>query len=68
MYLLLQAYVPLESSLFERIIYIWGCNKGRCCIEGKGIRVVRAVKTDPAYISKLNSKKTKTNDYSVANL
>ncbi|KAI8605014.1 programmed cell death protein 2 [Dissophora ornata] len=56
MYLLLQAYVPLEKSPYDRVVYIWACNQ-RLCMRKKGsFRVVRALKLNPEYAQKLEKK------------
>ena len=30
MFLLFQGYAPLKDSPYERVIYVWGCNRQRC--------------------------------------
>ncbi|KAF9146232.1 hypothetical protein BG015_011648 [Linnemannia schmuckeri] len=56
MYLLLQAYVPLETSPYDRVVYVWACNQ-RLCMRKKGsFRVVRALKLNPEYAQKLEKK------------
>ncbi|KAF9903262.1 hypothetical protein EC991_004034 [Linnemannia zychae] len=56
MYLLLQAYVPLETSPYDRVVYVWACNQ-RLCMRQKGsFRVVRALKLNPEYAQKLEKK------------
>ncbi|KAF9365730.1 hypothetical protein BGX34_008595 [Mortierella sp. NVP85] len=56
MYLLLQAYVPLEKSPYDRVVYVWACNQ-RLCMRKKGsFRVVRALKLNPEYAQKLEKK------------
>ncbi|KAF9970976.1 hypothetical protein BGZ65_010729, partial [Modicella reniformis] len=56
MYLLLQAYVPLEKSPYDRVVYVWACNQ-RLCMRKKGsFCVVRALKLSPEYAQKLDKK------------
>ncbi|KAF9413038.1 hypothetical protein BGZ94_000864 [Podila epigama] len=56
LYLLLQAYVPLEKSAYDRVVYVWACNQ-RLCMRKKGsFRVVRALKLNPEYAQKLDKK------------
>ncbi|KAF9985383.1 hypothetical protein BGZ75_003055 [Mortierella antarctica] len=56
MYLLLQAYVPLEKSSYDRVVYVWACNQ-RLCMRKKGsFRVVRALKLNAEYAQKLEKK------------
>ncbi|KAF9392661.1 hypothetical protein CPB97_011641 [Podila verticillata] len=56
LYLLLQAYVPLEKSAYDRVVYVWACNQ-RLCMHKKGsFRVVRALKLNPEYAQKLEKK------------
>ncbi|KAG0088334.1 hypothetical protein BGZ92_006304 [Podila epicladia] len=56
LYLLLQAYVPLEKSAYDRVVYVWACNQ-RLCMRKKGsFRVVRALKLNPEYSQKLEKK------------
>ncbi|KAG0376931.1 hypothetical protein BGX24_006973 [Mortierella sp. AD032] len=58
MYLLIQAYVPLESSPYDRVVYVWACNQ-RLCMRKKGsFHAVRALKLNMEYAQKLE-KKTK---------
>lgn len=60
MYLLLQAYVPLEKSPYDRVVYVWACNQ-RLCMRKKGsFRVVRALKLNPEYAQKLDKVKPST--------
>ncbi|KAF9103663.1 hypothetical protein BGX29_003080 [Mortierella sp. GBA35] len=56
MYLLLQAYVPLETSPYDRVVYVWACNQ-RLCMRKKGsFRVVRALKLNQEYAQRLEKK------------
>ncbi|KAF8938084.1 hypothetical protein BGZ47_008747 [Haplosporangium gracile] len=56
MYLLLQAYVPLETSPYDRVVYVWACNQ-RLCMRKKGsFRVVRALRLNAEYAQKLEKK------------
>ncbi|KAG0277658.1 hypothetical protein BGZ96_002765 [Linnemannia gamsii] len=56
MYLLLQAYVPLESSPYDRVVYVWACNQRLCMRKNGSFRVVRALKLNPEYAQKLEKK------------
>ncbi|ORZ29044.1 programmed cell death protein 2 [Lobosporangium transversale] len=56
MYLLLQAYVPLEKSPYDRVVYVWACNQRLCMRKEGSFRVVRALKLNPEYARKLEKK------------
>ncbi|KAF9120316.1 hypothetical protein BGX30_003243 [Mortierella sp. GBA39] len=56
MYLLLQAYVPLETSPYDRVVYVWACNQRLCMRKEGSFRVVRALKLNPEYAQKLEKK------------
>ncbi|KAF9978429.1 hypothetical protein BGZ73_002325 [Actinomortierella ambigua] len=58
MFLLLQAYVPLEKSPYDRVIYVWACNQRKCMRNKGSVRVIRSMKLNPEYAAKLE-KKTK---------
>ncbi|KAG0349353.1 hypothetical protein BG004_007537 [Podila humilis] len=56
LYLLIQAYVPLEKSAYDRVVYVWACNQ-RLCMRKKGsFRVARALKLNQEYAQKLEKK------------
>ncbi|KAF9932184.1 hypothetical protein FBU30_008739 [Linnemannia zychae] len=56
MYLLLQAYVPLETSPYDRVVYVWACNQRLCMRKEGSFRVVRALKLNSEYAQKLEKK------------
>ncbi|KAG0199199.1 hypothetical protein BGX28_007469 [Mortierella sp. GBA30] len=56
MYLLLQAYVPLEKSPYDRVVYVWACNQRLCMRKQGSFRVVRALKLNAEYAQKLEKK------------
>ncbi|KAG0250534.1 hypothetical protein BG011_008272 [Mortierella polycephala] len=56
MYLLLQAYVPLEKSPYDRVVYVWACNQRLCMRKPGSFRVVRALKLNQEYAQKLEKK------------
>ncbi|ORY03098.1 hypothetical protein K493DRAFT_334374 [Basidiobolus meristosporus CBS 931.73] len=61
MFLLLQAYVPLDWSAFHRVMYVWGCNKRKCMQKPGSFRVFRGHLVDESYIQKLKQKEAKKN-------
>ncbi|RUS35486.1 programmed cell death protein 2 [Jimgerdemannia flammicorona] len=61
MYLLFQAYVPLENSPFERVVYVWACNQRRCMRRNGSFRVVRAHKLDEQYQKQQQQKEKQKN-------
>ncbi|KAI8145021.1 hypothetical protein BJV82DRAFT_45042 [Fennellomyces sp. T-0311] len=42
MYLLFQGYVPLATSMYHRVIYVWACNR-RLCMRKAGRCAVIAI-------------------------
>ncbi|KAI1319158.1 hypothetical protein EDD11_004801 [Mortierella claussenii] len=56
MYLLLQAYVPLEKSPYDRVVYVWACNQRLCMRKNGSFRIVRALKLNAEYAQKLEKK------------
>ncbi|KAF9104734.1 hypothetical protein BGX27_009972 [Mortierella sp. AM989] len=56
MYLLLQAYVPLEKSPYDRTVYVWACNSRLCMRKNGSFRVIRALKMNAEYAQKLEKK------------
>ncbi|RHZ44707.1 hypothetical protein Glove_712g37 [Diversispora epigaea] len=53
MFLLFQGYVPLENSIYDRVIYVWGCNQQKCMKKHSGsFRVIRAHRLDEGYARK----------------
>ncbi|KAI9284782.1 programmed cell death protein 2 [Umbelopsis sp. AD052] len=56
MYLIFQGYVPLENSIYHRVMYVWACNR-RICIKKPGsIKALRAHLVDPEYLKQLQKK------------
>ncbi|KAL1917565.1 uncharacterized protein VTP21DRAFT_3958 [Calcarisporiella thermophila] len=55
-FLLLQAYVPLENSVYDRVIYVWGCNRKQCMRRDRSFRVLRAHRMDEEYAQQLARK------------
>lgn len=47
MRLLLQTYAPLSDSIYDRLIYIFGCNKAGCRRKEGSIRAIRAIRRNP---------------------
>lgn len=47
MSLIVQAFSPLEDSLYDRVIYVFGCKNDRCNRQKGSIRAIRAVCKDP---------------------
>ncbi|KAF9437164.1 hypothetical protein BGZ76_001774 [Entomortierella beljakovae] len=56
MHLLIQAYVPLDKSPYDRVVYVWACNQRLCMRKNGSFRVVRALKLNPEYAQKLEKK------------
>ncbi|KAF9170623.1 hypothetical protein BGX20_008716 [Mortierella sp. AD010] len=56
LYLILQAYVPLEKSPYDRVVYVWACNQRLCMRKNGSFRVIRALKLNPEYAQKLEKK------------
>ncbi|KAF8983730.1 hypothetical protein BGZ46_009692 [Entomortierella lignicola] len=56
MYLILQAYVPLEKSPYDRVVYVWACNQRLCMRKNGSFRVIRALKLNAEYAQKLEKK------------
>ncbi|KAG0004047.1 hypothetical protein BGZ80_008730 [Entomortierella chlamydospora] len=56
LYLILQAYVPLERSPYDRVVYVWACNQRLCMRKNGSFRVIRALKLNPEYAQKLEKK------------
>lgn len=56
MYMIFQGYVPLEDSIYHRVIYVWACNR-RICIKKPGsIKALRAHLVDPEYLKQQKKK------------
>lgn len=51
--LILQAFSPLEGALYDRAIYIFGCQKSGCNRAPGSIRALRAVQKDPKTMAEL---------------
>ncbi|KAH3662432.1 hypothetical protein OGAPHI_005684 [Ogataea philodendri] len=51
MHLLLQCYANLADTLYDRVIYIFGCNDPKCRRKKGSVRAIRAVSKDPAIIA-----------------
>ncbi|CAB4405575.1 unnamed protein product [Rhizophagus irregularis] len=49
MFLLFQGYVPLDDSIYDRVIYIFGCNQQKCVNKSGSFRVFRAHRKDEEY-------------------
>ncbi|KAF9358614.1 hypothetical protein BGX26_001306 [Mortierella sp. AD094] len=56
LYLILQAYVPLEKSPYDRVVYVWACNQRLCMRKNGSFRVIRALKLNAEYAQKLEKK------------
>ncbi|KAG7834025.1 hypothetical protein KL919_003003 [Ogataea angusta] len=52
MHLLLQCYANLADTLYDRVIYIFGCDKARCRRKNGSVRALRALSKDPDLIKK----------------
>ncbi|CAG8447031.1 4286_t:CDS:2 [Funneliformis caledonium] len=49
MFLLFQGYVPLEGSVYDRVIYVFGCNQQKCMKKSGSFRAFRAHRKDEDY-------------------
>lgn len=49
--LILQAFSPLEDALYDRALYVFGCQKSSCNRQKGTIRALRAVSKDPDRVS-----------------
>ncbi|GBB95330.1 hypothetical protein RclHR1_02510024 [Rhizophagus clarus] len=49
MFLLFQGYVPLEDSIYDRVIYIFGCNQHKCINKNGSFRAFRAHRKNEEY-------------------
>ncbi|KAG7732125.1 hypothetical protein KL948_002323 [Ogataea haglerorum] len=52
MHLLLQCYANLANTFYDRVIYIFGCDKARCRRKSGSVRALRALSRDPDLIKK----------------
>ncbi|ESX02194.1 hypothetical protein KL918_003739 [Ogataea parapolymorpha] len=52
MHLLLQCYANLANTFYDRVIYIFGCNKAQCRRKKGSVRALRALSKDPDLIKK----------------
>ncbi|KAK9464435.1 programmed cell death protein 2 [Lipomyces arxii] len=59
MSLLLQAYAALEDTLYERVIYLYACNKPACWRRAGSVRAVRGIMLDEARMQKVAEKQKK---------
>ncbi|KAJ2236241.1 hypothetical protein IWW45_001933 [Coemansia sp. RSA 485] len=57
MTLLVQAYVPLEDSAYDRVIYVWACNRRACAGRSGAAKVVRGHLLNKEYALKLVKRK-----------
>ncbi|KAJ1981991.1 hypothetical protein H4R35_000488 [Dimargaris xerosporica] len=60
MLLLFQAYAPLETSSYERALYVWGCNTRQCMGHPGSFKVLRGHQYNHAYAMKLKPSKAPT--------
>jgi len=51
--LILQAFSPLEGTLYDRVIYVLACKKPSCARKIGSIRAIRGVSKDPKKIAEL---------------
>ncbi|KAJ1736013.1 hypothetical protein LPJ61_000230 [Coemansia biformis] len=51
--LLVQAYVPLHDSPYDRVLYVWACNRRACSGRPGAASVVRAHLLNPEYAQTL---------------
>ncbi|KAJ1957281.1 hypothetical protein EC988_000907 [Linderina pennispora] len=50
---LLQAYVPLNDSAYDRVLYVWACNRRECSGKAGAARAVRGHVLNREYAMKL---------------
>ncbi|KAJ1948826.1 hypothetical protein FBU59_001417 [Linderina macrospora] len=53
MILLVQAYVPLNDSAYDRVLYVWACNRRECSGKAGAARAVRGHLLNRDYAMKL---------------
>lgn len=54
MALLLQAFAPIESKPYDRVIYVFGCKNTGMCSKRKGsVKAIRGVSKDPERIAEV---------------
>ncbi|KAJ2777780.1 hypothetical protein H4R18_004975 [Coemansia javaensis] len=58
MLLLVQAYVPLHGSPYDRVLYVWACNRRACSGRPGATRAVRAHLLNAEYAKRLEKSKT----------
>jgi len=46
LYLLLQAYAPLEGTDYERVLYVFACREKSCQKKDGSVKAFRAVSVD----------------------
>ncbi|KAJ1722617.1 hypothetical protein LPJ53_002996 [Coemansia erecta] len=57
MVMLVQAYVPLEDSAYDRTIYVWACNRRACAAKAGAAKAVRGHLLNKDYALKLVKRK-----------
>ncbi|KAJ2888998.1 hypothetical protein FB639_000223 [Coemansia asiatica] len=57
MVLLVQAYVPLDDSAYDRVIYIWACNRRACAGRPGAAKAIRGHLLNKEYALKLLKRK-----------
>ncbi|KAJ2472552.1 hypothetical protein EV174_005817 [Coemansia sp. RSA 2320] len=60
MVMLTQTYAPLDNSPYERVLYVWACNRRACTGKPGAARVVRAHLLNKEYATKLSKRKKAT--------
>lgn len=59
LFLVMQAYCPLENSPYDRVLYVWGCNRRACMRQRGSWKVVRGHRLDKEYARLLEEKKAR---------
>ncbi|KAJ1655253.1 hypothetical protein IWQ61_004969 [Dispira simplex] len=59
--LILQTYAPLDTSCYERVLYLWGCNRQTCAGHPGSFKALRGHQYNEEYAKKLNRSKLPTN-------
>ncbi|KAJ1960308.1 hypothetical protein IWQ62_004279 [Dispira parvispora] len=52
--LVLQTYAPLDTSCYERVLYLWGCNRQACMGHPGSFKALRGHQYNEEYAKKLN--------------
>ncbi|KAI0028095.1 programmed cell death protein 2 [Vararia minispora EC-137] len=60
MELLVQMWCPLEGSVHDRVLYVWGCARGACQRQPGTVRAWRALRYNGEYAAKLEKERSES--------